>query len=125
MQECRKDGAQKMSISSTVNAMRKIVCVYDKIQSKKNKIKKKADKALSVMKGGNNMKFGTIIGIVIGAITLIAAGAAAMYVFLNGFPCCKKDCCEDGDLYDEFPEEAAPAEEAAPEEKAPAEESAE
>lgn len=105
--------------------MRKIVCVYDKMQSKKNKIKKKADKALSVMKGGNNMKFGTIIGIVVGAITLIAAGAAAMYVFLNGFPCCKKDCCEDGDLYDEFPEEAAPAEEAAPKEEAPAEESAE
>ena len=96
--------------------MRKIVCMYDKIQTKKKKIRNKADKALSVVKGGNNMKFGTIIGIVVGAITLIAAGAAAMYVFLNGFPCCKKGCCEDdGDLYDEFPEEKATEEPKEPE----------
>ena len=78
-----------MSITKSIEAMRKIVCMYDKIQTKKDKIRNKAGKALSVMKGGNKMKFGTIIGIVVGAITLIAAGAAAMYVFLNGFPCCK------------------------------------
>lgn len=96
-----------MSITKTIEAMRKIVRMYDKIQTKKDKFRNKADKALSVVKGGNNMKFGTIIGIAVGAITLIAAGAAAMYVFLNGFPCCKKGCCEDEDLYDEFPEEAS------------------
>ena len=62
-----------MSISKSVEAMRKIVCMYDKIQTKKDKIRNKAGKALSVMKGGNKMKFGTIIGIVVGAITLIAA----------------------------------------------------
>lgn len=115
-----------MSISTAVEAMRKVVCMYDKIQTKKDKIRNKASKALSVVKGGNNMKFGTIIGIVVGAITLIAAGAAAMYVFLNGFPCCKKGCCEDEDLYDEFPEEeenSEPAEESS--EEAPAEEAAE
>lgn len=97
-----------MSITKSIEAMRKIVCMYDKIQTKKNKIRNKADKALSVVKGGNNMKFGTIIGIVVGAITLLAAGAAAMYLYLNGCPCCRKGCCEDdGDLYDEFPEEEA------------------
>lgn len=116
-----------MSITKTIEAMRKIVCMYDKIQTKKDKIRNKTDKALSVVKGGNNMKFGTIIGIVVGAITLIAAGAAAMYVFLNGFPCCKKGCCcEDEDLYDEFPEEEANEEpEASEEPAAPAEEAAE
>ena len=115
-----------MSITKTIEAMRKIVCMYDKIQTKKDKIRSKTSKALSVVKGGNNMKFGTIIGIVVGAITLIAAGAAAMYVFLNGFPCCKKGCCEDEDLYDEFPEEEANEEpEASEEPAAPAEEAAE
>lgn len=115
-----------MSITKSIEAMRKIVCMYDKIQTKKNKIRNKADKALSVVKGGNNMKFGTIIGIVVGAITLIAAGAAAMYVFLNGFPCCKKGCCEDDeDLYDEFPEEEASEEPEEPAEEASEEEAAE
>ena len=113
-----------MSISKSVEAMRKIVCMYDKIQTKKDKIRNKAGKALSVMKGGNKMKFETIIGIVVGAITLIAAGAAAMYVFLNGFPCCKNGCCEDEDLYDEFPEEASDNNEE-PAEEVPSEEAAE
>ena len=89
----RKGRREPMSITKSIEAMRKIVCMYDKIQTKKDKIRNKAGKALSVMKGGNKMKFGTIIGIVVGAITLIAAGAAAMYVFLNGFPCCKNGCC--------------------------------
>lgn len=112
-----------MSITKSIEAMRKIVCMYDKIQTKKNKIRNKADKALSVVKGGNNMKFGTIIGIVVGAITLLAAGAAAMYLYLNGCPCCRKGCCDedDGDLYDEFPEVEAseePKETEEPAEKA-------
>ncbi len=53
------------------------------------------------------MKFQTVIGLVVGAIALIAAGAAAMYVFLKGFPCCHCKDEEEGedDLYDDFPEE--------------------
>lgn len=116
-----------MNIASAINIMRRLVCIYDKVQAKKEKIRNKADKTLSVVKGGNVMKFGTIIGIVVGAITLIAAGAAAMYVFLNGFPCCKKDCCCEDELYDEFSDEPeaadAPAEAAT--EEACAEEAAE
>lgn len=52
------------------------------------------------------MKFGTVIGLVVGALAMLAAGAAAMYVFLNGFPCrchCKDE--DEGELYDDFPEE--------------------
>ena len=64
------------------------------------------------------MKFGTVIGLVVGALAMLAAGAAAMYVFLNGFPCCHcKDEEDEDDLYDEFPEEEiiTDAEEAAEE----------
>ena len=51
------------------------------------------------------MKFGTVIGLVVGALAMLAAGAAAMYVYLNGFPCCHCKEEEEDDLYDDFPEE--------------------
>ena len=52
------------------------------------------------------MKFGTVIGIVVGALALIAAGAAAVYFLSKKKGCCDCcDCCCDDDLFDEFPEE--------------------
>ena len=105
-----------MKIKKAIEAMRAIVDAYDKIEARKMKIRK-------VLKGGNTMKFGTVIGIVVGAIALIAAGAAAAYFFVKKNGCCCDDCCCDccDDLFDEFPEEEcccdcdceAPAEEAA------------
>ena len=94
-----------MNISEVIGAMRTIVDAYDKFEAKKLKIKKKTK---AILKGGNSMKFGTIIGIVVGGIALIAAGAAAMYFYLKKNPCCCDDCCCDccdDDLFDEFPEE--------------------
>ncbi len=57
------------------------------------------------------MKFGTVLGIVVGALTLLAAGAAAMYLYINkgnifSWSChCGDDCCDDDDLFDEFDDE--------------------
>ena len=68
------------------------------------------------------MKFGTVIGIVVGALALIAAGAAAAYFLAKkkGCCCCCEDdcCCDCDDLFDEFPEEecCCDCEEPAPEE---------
>ena len=93
-----------MNIVTAVETMRTIVDAYDKFEAKKLKIKRKTEKFL---KGGKSMKFGTVIGIVVGALALIAAGAAAVY-FLNkkkGCCDCGCDCCCDDDLFDEFPEE--------------------
>lgn len=91
-----------MNISATVEAMRTIVDAYDKFEAKKLKIKMKKEKLL---KGGKSMKFGTVIGIVVGALTLIAAGAAAACVFMKKGCCCDDCCCKDDDLFDEFTEE--------------------
>ena len=93
-----------MNIVAAIETMRSIVDAYDRIEAKKLRIKKKTEKFL---KGGKSMKFGTVIGIVVGALALIAAGAAAVY-FLNkkkGCCDCGCDCCCDDDLFDEFPEE--------------------
>ncbi|MBQ5357329.1 MAG: hypothetical protein IIU57_03780, partial [Oscillospiraceae bacterium] len=88
-----------------IETMRTIVDAYDKFEAKKLKIKRKTEK---VLKGGKNMKFGTVIGIVVGALALIAAGAAAVYFLNKKKGCCCDDCCDcccDEDLFDEFPEE--------------------
>lgn len=112
-----------MTLKETVETMRTIVDAYDKFEAKKLNIKRKTEKFL---KGGKSMKFGTIIGIVVGALTLIAAGAAAVYFLTKKKGCCCDDCCCDcceDDLYDEFPEEECCCEE--PAEEAPAEEPSE
>ncbi len=85
-----------MKLKTVMKVMRKAVNAYDKFEAEKLKIKKR--------KGGNFMKFGTVIGIVVGALALIAAGAAAMYFFLNKNKCCDGCCCCD-DIFEEFPEE--------------------
>ena len=93
-----------MNIVAAIETMRSIVDAYDRIEAKKLKIKKKTEKFL---KGGKSMKFGTVIGIVVGALALIAAGAAAVYFLSKKKGCCDCgcDCCCDDDLFDEFPEE--------------------
>ncbi len=96
-----------MNIVTAIETMRTIVDAYDKFEAKKLKIKRKTEKFL---KGGKNMKFGTVIGIVVGALALIAAGAAAVYFLTKKKGCCCEDdcccdCCCDDDLFDEFPEE--------------------
>ncbi len=93
-----------MDIKKAIEVMRTVVDAYDKFEAQKLKIKRKTR---NILKGGNKMKFGTIIGIVVGALALIAAGAAAAYFLIKKNGCCDDcccDCCED-DLYDEFPEE--------------------
>ena len=92
-----------MKAVEVINAMRTIVDAYDKLEAKKLKIKKKTK---AILKGGKSMKFGTIIGIVVGGLALLAAGAAAMY-FVMKKNCCCDDCCGDccDDVFDEFPEE--------------------
>ncbi|MBQ3237400.1 MAG: hypothetical protein IJA92_07725 [Oscillospiraceae bacterium] len=92
-----------MKAVEVINAMRTIVDAYDKLEAKKLKIKKKTK---AILKGGKSMKFGTIIGIVVGGLALLAAGAAAMY-FVMKKNCCCDDCCCDccDDVFDDFPEE--------------------
>ena len=92
-----------MNLVAAIETMRTIVDAYDKFEAKKLNIKRKTEKFL---KGGKSMKFGTVIGIVIGALTLIAAGAAAVY-FLSKKKgcCCCDDCCCEEDLFEDFPEE--------------------
>ena len=91
-----------MNIVGVIEAMRTIVDAYDKFEAKKLKIKRKTERLL---KGGKSMKFGTVIGIVVGALALIAAGAAAAYFLAKkkGCCCCDDCCCDD--LFDDFPEE--------------------
>ena len=91
-----------MNIVTIVETMRSVVDAYDRIEAKKLRIKKKTEKFL---KGGKSMKFGTVIGIVVGALALIAAGAAAAYFLAKkkGCCCCDDCCCDD--LFDDFPEE--------------------
>ena len=110
-----------MKIKDAVEIMRTVVETYDKFEAKKLKIKRKT-KAL--LKGDSVMKFGTVIGIVVGALALIAAGAAAAYFYFKKNECCCDDCCCDcdeiccdEDLFEEFPEEEYCTEEA-PEEEA-------
>ena len=94
-----------MNIVTAIETMRTIVDAYDKFEAKKLKIKRKTEKFL---KGGKSMKFGTVIGIVVGALALIAAGAAAVYFLNKKKGCCCDDCCDcccDEDIFDEFPEE--------------------
>ena len=93
-----------MNIIAAIETMRSIVDAYDRIEAKKLRIKKKTEKFL---KGGKSMKFGTVIGIVVGALALIAAGAAAVYFLTKKKGCCDDccDCCCDEDIFDEFPEE--------------------
>ena len=109
-----------MNIVTAIETMRTIVDAYDKFEAKKLKIKRKTEKFL---KGGKSMKFGTVIGIVVGALALIAAGAAAVYFLTKKKECCCDDCCDcccDEDLFDEFPEEEICCEEE-PVEEVPAE----
>ena len=109
-----------MNIVTAVETMRTIVDAYDKFEAKKLKIKRKTEKFL---KGGKSMKFGTVIGIVVGALALIAAGAAAVYFLTKKKECCCDDCCDcccDEDLFDEVPEEEICCEEE-PVEEVPAE----
>ena len=109
-----------MNIVTAVETMRTIVDAYDKFEAKKLKIKRKTEKFL---KGGKSMKFGTVIGIVVGALALTAAGAAAVYFLTKKKECCCDDCCDcccDEDLFDEFPEEEICCEEE-PVEEVPAE----
>ena len=109
-----------MNIVTAVETMRTIVDAYDKFEAKKLKIERKTEKFL---KGGKSMKFGTVIGIVVGALALIAAGAAAVYFLTKKKECCCDDCCDcccDEDLFDEFPEEEICCEEE-PVEEVPAE----
>ena len=80
-----------MNIVAIVETMRSIVDAYDRIEAKKLRIKEKTEKFL---KGGKSMKFGTVIGIVVGALALIAAGAAAVYFLSKKKGCC---CCDDCD----------------------------
>ena len=108
-----------MNIIAAIETMRSIVDAYDRIEAKKLRIKKKTEKFL---KGGKSMKFGTIIGIVVGVLALIASGAAAVYFLTKKKGCCEDccDCCCDEDIFDEFPEEEFCCEEPAAE--VPAEE---
>ncbi|MBQ8595271.1 MAG: hypothetical protein IJ406_04880 [Oscillospiraceae bacterium] len=111
-----------MNVVTAIETMRTIVDAYDKFEAKKLKIKRKTEKFL---KGGKNMKFGTVIGIVVGALALIAAGAAAAYFLTKKKGCCcEEDCCCDSccddELFDEFPEEEVCCEK--PIEEVPAEE---
>ena len=94
-----------MKLEAAIGVMRTIVDAYDKFEAEKLKIKTRTQ---TILKGGNFMKFGTVIGIVVGGIALIAAGAAAMYFYLKKSGCCCcDDCCDcfDEELFDEFPEE--------------------
>ncbi len=94
-----------MKLKEAVEVMRTIVSAYDKFEAEKLRIKIKTGKFL---KGGHSMKFSTIIGIVVGALALIAAGAAAAYFLTKKKNCCCDDCCCDccdEDFFDEFPEE--------------------
>lgn len=111
-----------MKVKEAIELMRSIVSAYDRFEAKRLKIKNKTKKLL---KGGKKMKFGTIIGIVIGILALIAAGAAAAYFLIKKNNCCDDcccDCCCDDELFDEFPEEECCCECEAPAEEAPAEE---
>ena len=85
-----------MNIVTAIETMRTIVDAYDKFEAKKLRIKRKTEKLL---KGGKKMKFGTVIGIVVGALALIAAGAAAAYFLAKKKGCCC--CCEDDCCCDE------------------------
>lgn len=89
-----------MNIAEVIDAMRTIVDAYDKFEAKKLRIK---NKTKAILKGGKSMKFGTIIGIVVGGLALLAAGAAAAYFFIKKNECCCDDCCCD--CYEDFPEE--------------------
>ena len=93
-----------MNIVTVIETMRTIVDAYDKFEAKKQKIKTNTKKLL---KGGKSMKFGTVLGIVVGGLTLIAAGAAAAYFLSKKFGCCDDCCCECDcdDCFDEIPEE--------------------
>ena len=94
-----------MKLNEAIEVMRTIVSAYDRFEAEKLRIK---SKTRNILKGGHSMKFGTIIGIVVGAIALIAAGAAAAYFLTKKKGCCCEDCCCDccdEDFFDEFPEE--------------------
>ena len=93
----------KLFIFHLIGTLCRIIGYFFSFEKWKRKLKKKRNKK---QKGGKSMKFQTVIGLVVGAITLIAAGAAAMYVFLEGFPFCHcKDEEDDEEFFDDFPEE--------------------
>ena len=92
----------KLFVFRLIGTLCRIIKLFFSFEKWKKNLKKKRNKK---QKGGKSMKFQTIIGLVVGAITLIAAGAAAMYVFLEGFPCCRCKDEDEDDLYDDFPEE--------------------
>ncbi|HPR40495.1 MAG TPA: hypothetical protein PKY19_03790 [Oscillospiraceae bacterium] len=111
-----------MKLAAMIGIMRACVGAYDHYQDEKNLLSEKLRNTSRKLKGGNSMK---TIGVIVGIVSLIIAGAAAAY-FLS-----KKcgRCCGDEDLYDDFPEEeiatdteepAAPKEEETPAEETPA-----
>lgn len=106
-----------MKLAAMIGFMRACVGAYDRYQDDKNLLSEKLRNTRRKLKGGHSMK---TIGIIVGIVSLIIAGAAAAY-FLSKK--CSRCCCGDEDLYDDFPEEeiatdteepAAPIEEAAP-----------
>ncbi len=104
--------------------MRKVVNAYDnfndRLHSAKLKCESVKDKIKSVTEDERVMKFGTVIGIVVGALTLIAAGAAAAYFFFKY----KEKSLEEAEdeLYDDFPDEEIITDEDLPDEEASEEE---
>ena len=95
-----------LNIIDTIETMRKVVKTYDDCKKKLDLAKERFEtakyKVKSTLEDERVMKFGTVIGIVVGAITLIAAGAAAAYFFFKH----REKCCEEDDeLFDDFPEE--------------------
>ena len=110
-----------MKLAAMIGIMRACVGAYDHYQDEKNLLSEKLRNTSRKLKGGNSMK---TIGVIVGIVSLIIAGAAAAYFLSKKCGC----CCGDEDLYDDFPEEEIPPEEDEPagwkEESPAAEESA-
>lgn len=87
-----------MKLAAMIGIMRACVGAYDRYQDEKNLLSEKLRNTRRKLKGGNSMK---TIGVIVGIVSLIIAGAAAAYFFSKK---CGR-CCEDDDLYDDFPEE--------------------
>lgn len=93
-----------MKLAAMVELMRACVNTYDRYWNKKKLLGERLRNTRGNWKGGNSMKK---IGIIVGIVSLILAGAAAAYFFSKR---CGRCCCENDDLYDDFPEEEIPPE---------------
>ncbi len=93
-----------MKLTAMVELMRACVDTYDWYWNKKNLLGEQLRNTRGNWKGGNIMK---TVGIIVGIVSLILAGAAAAYFFSKK---CGRCCCENDDLYDDFPEEEIPPE---------------